>query len=64
MAIEDKSTLDALILSLFPTGTGNISAADIRQYLDDILDSNILQSFTAVTDVDAVVALSSTGQSS
>ena len=59
MAIQDKATLDALILSLFPTGTGNISAADIRQYLDDILDSNILQSFTAVTDSGSVIALSS-----
>ncbi len=60
MAIQDKATLDALILSLFPTGTGNISAADIRQYLDDILDSNVLQSFTAVTDTGSVIAISST----
>ncbi len=58
MAIQDKATLDGLITSLFPTGTGNISASDIRQYLDDILDSNVLQSFAPVTDSGSVIALS------
>ena len=57
MAIKDKSTLDALILSLFPTGTGNISAADVRLYLDDILDSNVLQASTSVTDSSATIGL-------
>ena len=46
-----------MILSLFPTGTGSISAADVRQYLNDILDSNILQSSAAVTDTLSVVPL-------
>lgn len=58
MAIDGKTTLSALILSLFPSGTGNISAADNREYLGAILDSNVLQSFAAVTDAASVIPLS------
>ena len=35
MAIQDKATLDGLITSLFPTGTGNIAASERSAHADE-----------------------------
>jgi hypothetical protein len=61
MAIQDKATLASSINSLFPDNIlGEITPADIRQYLADILDSNPLQSTAHVDDNLATIALANT----
>lgn len=58
MSIQDKTTLTGLIASLFPNNTtGLITPAAMRQYLTDILDSNVLQAFGVVVDSTATVNL-------